>query len=79
MRLMQDVDMADSLSIGHRDIFCWADNSAAAFRRGWGGCREIVVGRAVFRRQCLLIFVDLPFKDGFTDTSIIHRDCYLCL
>jgi len=27
----------------------------------------------------MLIFVDLPFKDGFTDTSIFHRDLLLCL
>ena len=35
---------------------------------------ELIQGVAVSRRQCLLIFVDLPFGDGFTNIQIIHRD-----
>ena len=35
--------------------------------------RGVDSGRAVSRRQCMLVFVDLPLAGGVTDTSFVHR------
>ena len=41
--------------------------------------RRGVAGRAVSRRQCMLVFVDSPFRTDLPTDLVVHRDFYLRL